>query len=96
MAATELAPTKTAPQRDSPQPTGRDHGGNSLEKVTVNLIPRASRALRSASKLTGDSKTDTINRALQIYAYLEEINSQGGAIYVRESEDSEVRLLKMF
>ena len=32
----------------------------------------------------------------RIYAYLEEINAQGGAIYVRESADAELERLKMF
>lgn len=57
-------------------------GGGGLERVTVNLIPRASRALEQAGQLTGDSKTDTINRALQVYAYLEEVWSKGGSILV--------------
>ncbi len=57
-------------------------GGGGLERVTVNLIPRASRALEQAGSLTGDSKTDTINRALQVYAYLEEVWSKGGAVLV--------------
>lgn len=45
---------------------------------------------------TGDSKTDALNRAIQVYAYLEEVESNGGDIYVRETKDSEPRLLKMF
>jgi hypothetical protein len=48
------------------------------------------------SDLTGDSKTDSINRAIQVYAYLEEINANGGSIYVRETPDSEPQRLKMF
>jgi hypothetical protein len=67
-----------------------------LERVTVNLTVRASRALEEAAKLTGDSKTDTINRALQIYAYLEQVTQGGGALYVRESPDKEPQLIKMF
>ena len=67
-----------------------------MERVTVNLVARASRALQLVSDLTGDTKTDSINRAIQVYAYLEEIVSNGGDIYVRESKDSELQLLKMF
>ena len=48
------------------------------------------------SDLTGDTKTDSINRALQVYAYLEEVSANGGDIYVRETKDSELQLLKMF
>jgi len=76
----------------------RGHGSNGpLERVTVNLVARASRALQRVSDLTGDTKTDCINRAIQVYAYLEEVASQNGDIYVREATDSdELRLLKMF
>jgi hypothetical protein len=77
--------------------TPRSGGGNGpLERVTVTLIARAARALQAVAELTGDSKTDSINRAIQIYAYLEDISSRGGAIYVRESADSELERLKMF
>jgi hypothetical protein len=78
-------------------PAERGHGGGGpLERVTVNLVARASRALQRAVDITGDSKTDAINRAIQIYAFLEEIEATGGAVYVRESKDSELQLLKMF
>lgn len=46
-------------------------------RLTVNLIPRADKALQLAVQLTGDSKTDTVNRALQVYAYLEYVISRG-------------------
>ena len=69
-------------------------GGGPLESVTVNLTHRASLALESAARLTGDSKTDTINRALQIYAFLEEIVVNGGAILVQESKDARPRLIE--
>jgi hypothetical protein len=80
-----------------PQATGqrKREGGSPLERVTVNLIARASDALRRLSDRTGDSRTDNINRAIQIYEYLDDITSRGGAIYVRESKDSELQLVKM-
>ena len=96
-AATPMSTTaKPASKRRSP-PDERGHGGGGpLERVTVNLIARASRALQRVSDLTGDTKTDSINRALVVYAYLEEVSTNGGAIYVRETKDSELQLLKMF
>jgi hypothetical protein len=78
----------------SPLPTGRGHG--SLERVTVNLTPRSSRALDDTVALTGDSKTDTINRALQVYAYLEEVTHRGGDILIRTADSAEVERLKIF
>jgi hypothetical protein len=59
-----------------------------LTRVTVNLIPRSDAALTLAVKLTGDTKTDTINRALQMYAYLMWIASKpGGRIGIRQAGD---------
>jgi hypothetical protein len=65
-----------------------------LERVTVHLTERASRALEIATQLTGDNKTDTINRALQIYACMEQLTAHGGSIYVRKAPNSELERLK--
>ena len=75
---------------------GRGDGEAPLERVTVNLTARAARALELAVNLTGDSKTDTVNRALQIYAFLEQASAQGGAVYVREGKDAELERLRIF
>jgi hypothetical protein len=80
----------------------RSHGGSGpgsngpLERVTVNLTARSSRALEVATELTGDTKTDTINRALQIYAFLQQASANSGSIYVRESQDAELERLRIF
>jgi hypothetical protein len=68
---------------------------NTLERVTVNLVPRTSKALELATQLTGDSKTDTINRALQVYAYLESLKKEGGSIFVRGAEGTELTRLEI-
>ena len=78
-------------KKEEPRPVG-----GPLERVTVNLTPRSARALELATQLTGDSKTDTINRAIQVYAYLEHIISNGGSVHARESEESELERLKFF
>jgi hypothetical protein len=94
-----LAMTKSAVLEDTRHqgpPVERGHGGNGpLERITVNLIARASRALQRVVDRTGDSKTDAINRAIQVYAYLEEVEANGGEITVRETKGSPERLLKM-
>jgi hypothetical protein len=43
--------------------------------VTVNLTPRAWHALEATVQRTGDTKTETINRALQVYNYLDETHA---------------------
>ncbi|MCE4946033.1 MULTISPECIES: hypothetical protein [Streptomyces] len=62
-------------------------------RITVNLAPKAAAALEQAVKLTGDTKTDTINRALQIYAYLERVTQDGGALYTRPADGDELERL---
>jgi hypothetical protein len=91
----EALKSKAGPGKQPPE--GKSGGGGGLERVTVNLAPRASRALEKAVKLTGDSKTDTINRALQVYAYLEEVWADNGQVLVRaKPDDDEVTVLKFF
>lgn len=92
-------PRTTADDRSGgsdPGGGGRGRNDGPLERVTVNLTARASRALELATDLTGDTKTDTINRALQIYAFLEEVTQHGGAIYVREEKEADLERLRIF
>jgi hypothetical protein len=62
-------------------PATNSGGGNSgLTRVTVNLTKQAVEALDQVAAVTGYSKTDTINRALQIYAIVQEIMAQNGGV----------------
>jgi hypothetical protein len=67
-----------------------------MERVTLNLVPRASRALAHVMELTGDSKTDCVNRALPVYAYIEEVLANQGCIIVQEKPESEPIRLVIF
>jgi hypothetical protein len=80
-------------QRDARWP--RRGGGRGLERITVNLTSRSSAALVLAVELSGDTKTDTINRALQIYAYLEQVIRDGGSVHVREQNGAELERLRI-
>jgi hypothetical protein len=66
-----------------------------LERVTVSLIPKASRALEQSVSLTGDSRTDAINRALQLYAFVEQVMHDGGAVFVQGVGDPEPQQIKI-
>ncbi len=57
-----------------------------LERVSLNLTPKSAQALDRAVELTEDSKTDTINRAIQTYAFLMEVIDEGGSIRVQRKE----------
>ena len=65
-----------------------------LERVTINLIPRASDALREGMELTGHSKTDYINRAIQAYEYIVDVMSNGGAVLIREPGEDQTSQIK--
>lgn len=67
-----------------------------LERVTVNLVPRTAKALQLAVDITGDTKTDTINRAIQMYAFMEETVRQGGTILVRDKPDGDVQVIRWY
>ncbi|PHQ50705.1 hypothetical protein BLA24_18135 [Streptomyces cinnamoneus] len=75
---------------------GRARSGGRFERVTVNLAPRSSAALEHAAMITGDTKTDTINRALQIYAMLADVVDNGGAVLVRYTPDGELERQRLF
>jgi hypothetical protein len=61
-----------------------------LRRITVNLTPRAWEGLAQAMKLTRDSKTDTLNRAIQVYAYLVNITQNDGEVFVRDAGHDEL------
>jgi hypothetical protein len=46
------------------------HARQPLRKITANYTPRSVAALALAKDLSGDTQTDTLNRAVQMYAFL--------------------------
>jgi hypothetical protein len=100
--ATQEAPPPTrgarAARGRSGQPSSSDGGGggggSGLERVTVNLTPRSAEALEGLTELTRESKTDSINRALQVYAYLQRVLADGGKLYIRDNDQAELERLR--
>ena len=87
-----------APRHGATVDRGRRAPGepDPMERVTVNLTARSSRSLERLSQLTNLNKTDSLNRAIQLYGYLEEVIEAGGDIYVRPEAGGELELLKLF
>lgn len=73
-----------------------DAGTAVEQRVTVNLTPRAVRAMNNIVGWTGYTKTDTINRSLQIYEFIQQIVENGGSLHVRQSEGAELERLAFF
>ncbi|MET9260292.1 hypothetical protein [Amycolatopsis sp. NPDC004079] len=61
-----------------------DIRGDGHEQLTVLLSDASAKAWRAAARCTGDTLTDTVNRALQVYAYLVDTQDRGGDILTRK------------
>jgi hypothetical protein len=68
-----------------------DHGP--LETVTVHLTARSSADLRRAAGRTGDTLTDTINKALQLWAHVQDHLATGGTLYQGSAGSDKVERL---
>ena len=66
------------------------------DRVTSNLTPRSVRAMSNLVNWTGCTKTDVLNRSLQIYEFVQQIVKNGGTLLVRQSEEAELERLTIF
>ncbi|MDA2809456.1 hypothetical protein O4J56_02290 [Nocardiopsis sp. RSe5-2] len=64
--------------------------------MTVNLTARSTQALDTTVAATGDTQTDVINRAIQVYAYLEQAMARGELIYLEDPEKQMRERLRFF
>jgi hypothetical protein len=66
-------------------------GGHALIRITINLTPRAIHALNTVCRASGDSRTDTVNRAIGVLAAVEEIaaRNNGSLVVVLDNGDNE-------
>jgi hypothetical protein len=64
------------------------------ERITVALIPRSAADLQYLVDATGLSKTDLVNRALQLYKWVEESLAAGQEVTIRDKATGEVQVVK--
>lgn len=76
--------------------TDRQGARAQLERLTVNLTPRTQDALERTTSRSGDSKTDALNRAVQIYDFLEEVWMAGGQVFVQREPGSAPEAIRFF
>ncbi len=62
------------------------------ERFTVTLIATAAQAVATLMRLTGLSKTDVINRAVQVYAFLAQQMADGKELLLRDEEGNAERV----
>ena len=70
-------------------PDRGDDGPRPVQRVTVNLSARAVDALDEITELTGDTKTEAINKALQTYALVQHAQSAGGGAWLQDRDGAE-------
>lgn len=63
-----------------------------LERLHVQLIPKSADALQRAIALERMSKTDIVNRAIQLYAFVAEQTTAGAEILIHHSDGSSERV----
>ncbi len=79
--------------QDPVEPPLGPPSGSGLTRVTVNLNRQAVEALEALSETTGYSKTDTINRALQVYAVIQDImDRNGGSLNITHDNGQSERI----
>jgi hypothetical protein len=82
----------STPTIESP-PTGPESrhrsGGPSLTKLTVNITSKTVAALDQAVEVNDESKTDAANRAIQAYAFLTRMVSEGWELTLKDPDGRE-------
>lgn len=68
--------------------TGIEIPKNDLTRLTVNLTRRSVVAFEAAAGIEGLSKTDTVNRALQAWAYLLKRTQDGAVLKLHQPDGS--------
>ena len=79
---------------DAEDPARRPDAAPTGDRVTVNLTGKAVQALQRLQNETGYNKTDCINRALIIAAEIERMSRDPGALYLRETPESDLTLIR--
>ena len=63
-----------------------------LTALKVNLVPLAMQALARAHEMTGHTRTDTINRAIQFYAFFMAEHLNGTEVYFHRTDGTKAKV----
>jgi hypothetical protein len=64
------------------------------DRITVALIPKAGEDLETLQERTGLSRTDIVNRAISLNAFIEDQVQAGKELLVRDPETGETLLIR--
>lgn len=65
------------------------------EKIEVHLTGISLNALDRTEAMTSYTRTEVINRAIQVYNYLEEIWQTDGTVMIQRTPRAEIERLRM-
>jgi hypothetical protein len=83
-----------AAEQPPSSPPSSGSGGGGLSRVTANFTPRAMASLERVSAATGDSRTDVLNMAVQVYETVVELINEGDGRTLRVTVNGEERILQ--
>lgn len=66
---------------------------NVAGRMMFNMPQKTIDAMAVAMAVTGDGKTDVVNRAIQLYGYILSVHQKGGGLYIRTRERGELERL---
>lgn len=87
-----LAETPPDPPTTDPPADGGGGSGGGLTRVTFNALPRVMDDLAHVSTMTGLSRTDVLNRAVQVYRLVDEWTRQPGGLIIAKPDGKAERV----
>ena len=66
-----------------------------IERLTVALIPQAAEDLQRLQDRTGLSKTDVANRAITLYEFIDSQLSAGRDVLIKDNDTGETQTLRL-
>ena len=66
-----------------------------IERITVALIPKAAEDLQRLQDRTGLSKTDVANRAITLYEFIDSQLNAGRDVLIKDNDTGETQTLRL-
>jgi hypothetical protein len=67
----------------------------SLTRLTVNLTPKSAASLDESATMEELSRTDIVNRALQLYTFFARQQREGATIYMKRPNEEELERIRI-
>lgn len=67
--------------------------GEHVRRFSVNLTDKSVKAMATAQEIAEETKSDVVNRGVQLYAYLLKNDADGGEVMVRLPGEDKVRTI---